>query len=159
VGGGVVGVPLTQGKVALIDSADLSLVKPFVWMAQRHRTGTFYARAAGGYLKMHRLLTGAAPGQVVDHVNRDPLDNRRSNLRVCTHRESTWNTIKHNRTGYMGVRRLPRGKRWEARIVTDGRRVVIGYYGSPEEAARAYDRAVLEQRGNFAVLNFPGEAS
>jgi hypothetical protein len=40
---------------------------------------------------MHRLITKAPPGMVVDHINHDGLDNRRCNLQVCTHQENMWN--------------------------------------------------------------------
>lgn len=154
-GNGVIGVPLTQRQVAIIDAADLPLVRPFVWMALRHHTGRFYVRAEGGSLKLHRLLMDARPGQLVDHVNRNPLDNRRCNLRICNSLESSWNATRPGRTGYLGV--IYRRNRWVARITINGRRREIGRFRSAEEAARAYDREALATRGSFAALNFPNE--
>lgn len=85
----------------LIDAEDLPLVSQYTWHACESHSKlphlcTARARSGGPgggkIIKAHRLITGALPGQVVDHINGDGLDNRRSNLRICTQRENRLNT-------------------------------------------------------------------
>jgi len=95
----------------------------------------------------------------VDHINGNPLDNRKSNLRICTHAENSNNTgpRKNNTSGYKGVYWAKRNKRWLAQITHNGKQVYIGHYKDKEEAARAYDAKAKEFQGEFAYLNFPDE--
>ncbi len=120
---------------------------------------------------MHRLLTYATKGVVVDHINGDLLDNRRENLRVCTPAENSRNRKKHRKqdrtgipqSGFKGVqwdefRDKPRPAPWRARIVFGGKAKCLGRFRSPIEAARAYDREAVRLHGDFARLNFPQAA-
>jgi hypothetical protein len=91
-------VPLTRGQYAVVDAADETLVRQFKWHAQQNGMGGFYAAASikdadgrWAHLSMHRLITGAPKGKVVDHINHDTLDNRRENLRVGSHRDNMRN--------------------------------------------------------------------
>jgi hypothetical protein len=107
---------------------------------------------------LHRHLMGVIPDDhVVDHINRDKLDNRRTNLRVLTRQENTFNRgVKRNKrdTPFKGVRRA--GRRWEARITVGDILRSVGFFATAEEAARGYDAAArLHHRGR-APLNFPG---
>ncbi len=105
---------------------------------------------------MHRLILNAPDGIQVDHVNRNRLDNRRSNLRIATDLQNHFNTVKrsHNTTGYKGVSRYHKLDRWYARIALHGKVYYLGIHNSPEEAARAYDAKARELFGEFAWTNF-----
>ncbi len=97
-------------------------------------------------------------GYVIDHINHNPLDNRRENLRICTQQENMYNrALKNNDTGYFGVCKQP-GKNHKrpyfVRIRVNGKLEYFGHYATPGEAARVYDEVVKELRGEFAVLNF-----
>ena len=80
-------IPLTQGKVAIVDDADFDWLNQWKWYAI-HRRSIWYAetrdRSTGRCIRMHRLITKVQPDLQVDHRNRDGLDNRRCNLRCCT---------------------------------------------------------------------------
>lgn len=105
---------------------------------------------------LHREITGASPGQEVDHINENKLDNRRENLRVCTARENIINKSKTvNPSGYRGVFRKDPG--WMACISDHGKRRYLGFFMDPAGAARAYDDAARQIQGDFACLNFPRE--
>jgi hypothetical protein len=86
---GVVSLPLSRGKCALIDESDVALVSGRRWHAMPSNV-TWYARSSDG-VYLHRLLTECPDGLEVDHVNHNGLDNRRANLRVCTHTENMRN--------------------------------------------------------------------
>lgn len=106
---------------------------------------------------LHRVITDAPHGKMVDHANGDTSDNRRHNLRVCTRAQNKRNCKRHARrveaTPYKGVY-VVRG-RFRAIIRHSGRNHHLGYFDSPEMAARAYDRVALDVFGAFACLNFP----
>lgn len=146
-------VPLTRGHVAQIDDADGPTVAPYRWRAALS-CGIWYAVTGKRGLSMHRLLLDAQPGQIVDHINHDGLDNRRANLRICTNSQNIANCRMHrdNSVGFKGVRR--NGRRYQAQIGVDYHRKVIGSYATAEEAARAYDLAATLVFGEFARLNF-----
>ena len=98
---------------------------------------------------------------VIDHVNGDTLDNRKSNLRVCTRADNKRSRPKqsNNTLGYKGVFKTKNGHlRFGARIGNGrSKHQYLGSFNTIEEAARAYDQAAKEKHGEFAVLNFPEE--
>lgn len=149
-------VPLTQGKFATIDAADWPLVRQWSW----HYTNGYARNSAIGSLQ--RLLMQPAVGLVVDHINRDRLDNRRSNLRICTETQNKSNIPMRasNRSGYRGVY-WRRDKGWYAQVNAGMDKYAIskGPFATAEDAARVYDAMALEMRGELAVLNFPSELS
>lgn len=102
-------------------------------------------------------------GESVDHINGDGLDNRRSNLRVCSHAENRRNSKKVSgrrklASHYKGVSH-PSKNRWTASITVMWKTLHIGSFKTEIEAARAYDEAARNHHGVFARLNFPGTQS
>lgn len=104
---------------------------------------------------MHRLLTNAPKGMDVDHKNRNTLDNRKENLRICTRSENMQNSVgklERNLT-YKGVYKTREG-RYASRIYQNYKKTHIGVYDTIEDAALAYDQRAIELFGEFARLNF-----
>lgn len=142
-------IPLTRGMVALVDDEDYDRLAQFSWYAARKRN-TYYAvrntKAARGKIRMHRVVMQAPDDPLidVDHINRNGLDNRKENLRVCTRRENTWNMRSQSEYG-PGVTRIKNGHgqgyRYRARIVCAGKRISIGCFATPEEARAAVTSA------------------
>jgi hypothetical protein len=103
---------------------------------------------------MHREVVDAKPGDIVDHINHDRLDNRRSNLRICTHSQNCANgegLRSHNSAGYKGVYAVR--DKWRAQIRVNGRCHHLGYFVTKREAAIAYNEAAVRLFGPFASLN------
>lgn len=153
-------IPLTRGDVALVDDEDAGFVLRWKWCrasAKRYAVG----QVGGRQVRMHRLLLGALPGQEVDHINGDGLDNRRCNLRLATSTQNKANRRKSPglSSRYKGVYRRPGRSTWYAVITTERRTRHLGSFGSEVEAALAYDHAALAAWGEFAFLNFPGRAA
>ena len=157
-------IKLTQGKVALVDPEYFDRLNSVKWYAQASREG-FYAlrhvrleNGRRGISSMHREVLGAVPGEIVDHINRDRLDNRWKNLRVATEAQNRQNVGKHTdaqTSEFKGVCFNRQKKMFMARIGYDGEMHHIGYFVEAEDAARAYDREALIHFGEFAYLNFP----
>jgi len=155
-------IPLTQGKVALVDDEDFPFVSRYKWcVAKRGRN--FYAVAQiakGESVLMHALIMGEKPGCIRDHINGNGLDNRRSNLRFARHAQNMANrsTSKNNKCGFKGVRKHQRCDKFIAEIRKNGKRYYGGLFPTAEDAARAYDALAAKLHGEFARLNFPGGA-
>jgi hypothetical protein len=92
---------------------------------------------------------GKWPKELIDHKNRNPVDNRLENLRECTYAQNNQNTPPRN--GHKGVSK--HGKQWSARIKINGKDEYIGFYKTPEEAALKYNIRAKEEYGEFAWLN------
>lgn len=146
----------SKGKdyTVLIDAADWEKVGQYNWYMQNER-GYLRARKDGRTVALHRLLLDAPQGLCVDHINGDPLDNRRQNLRLCTHSENMRN--RRIRSGQSkGVTWRERDGKWEASIKVDGVNHFLGQYHDKAEAVRTYDAIARHYHGRFARTNHPG---
>ena len=114
---------------------------------------------------------GAEQGSVVDHINGDTLDNRKSNLRLCTNTENCRNAAKQKTANgnpcisqYKGVTKTKstvNGRNyeyWRAQICVDNKMIHLGNHKTEEDAAVAYDRSAVKYFGDFANLNFGATA-
>jgi len=152
-------IPLTRGRFTIVDAADYEWLGAHKWFASL-RKHTFYACRNGGrtLLLMHRVIMEPPKGMVVDHINGNGLDNRRSNLRVCTNAQNVRNSRPKGSTSrFKGVYHREDMRKWCARIYHAGRQVHLGNFEDERQAARAYDRKALELFGEYAYLNFPAE--
>ena len=105
---------------------------------------------------MHRFIVNPREGYVVDHINGNKHDNRRGNLRECTHGENRQNSRKSRGTSrFKGVFWNTRRGKWGAAISCEGKMIHLGSFTDEIEAAQAYDRAAVKYFGAFACLNFP----
>jgi len=115
--------------------------------------------AAIGDKLLHRIIMNPAANMQVDHKNKNTLDNRRCNLRVCTNSENQMNRGKTraNTTGYKGVNENKRrkNKNYRARITADKKTYYLGNFEKPDEAGAAYKKAVKQRHGKFARVNDP----
>lgn len=148
-------IPLTQGKVAIVDDEDYEELAKHKWRFDG-RYATTVVKGSQYKIYMHRLIINASKGELVDHKNRDRLDNRRDNLRIASYRENSANCKlhSHNTSGYKGVYRFTRGnKRWRAAVTFNDKQISLGYYDNPIDAAKAYNKKALELFGDYARIN------
>jgi len=158
-------IPLTQGKVAIVDDEDYPLVSQYKWHADC-QLGMWYA-ISGKHpqITMHRLILGLQPGdgEGVDHVDRNGLNNRRSNIRIATRSQNMANTKKSSggradfwglNSKYKGVTRRNGSRKWYVQIQVNGKTIHLGSYDDEMVAAQVYDDAAKEYFGEFARCNF-----
>lgn len=150
-------IPLGRGLFARVEANDFPLINDRTWIAST-RGNKWYAVGGGEY--MHRIIAGAKHGEVVDHIDRDTLNNIRSNLRICTQRDNSRNRVgwsSQKTSQYKGVYLKPQGN-WCAQITVNRRGIYLGRFATEESAARAYDEAAERYYGSFARKNFPETA-
>jgi hypothetical protein len=152
------GMSLPNGEKTLIDVRDVDL------------TNSLWAIGANGYVHnssrtqrdyLHRIIMSKildrqlGKSEFVDHINGNRIDNRRSNLRLCTSAENLRNTGVHPKstTGYKGVKWDNKRGVWYSSISIKGKTKYLGSYTNPVDAARAYDNAAIEASGEFAKTN------
>lgn len=153
-------IPLTKGYFTKVDDEDFEKFAVFRWQATVlpnaiRPTRTLYVD--GKKIKtiyLYREIVGARPGQYVDHINGDPLDNRKSNLRFCSTGQNLRNSKARGRK-WKGVYRYSKKGKWFATICKDYKIYNLGFYDTEELAARAYDVKAKELHGEYARLNFP----
>ena len=147
---------------SIIDSEDYDKIKGYTWYAANVNKG-FRPRAqkiTNGKCKffyIHRLVMDCPDNMIVDHINGDPMDNRKINLRICTYAENCKNrkkTKSKTASSYRGVTWHKRDRLWHARITVNGSVIFIGCFDSEMNAAMARDKAELKYFGEFAKPNF-----
>lgn len=140
--------------VCLFDAEDKELISQFRWCL--HNKGYAVTTIKGKPVLMHRLILGIInkPQFEVDHIFHNRLDNRRSQIRICTHAENLQNARKiKGSCSLKGVYRD--NNKWHAQISQDQRVFNLGRYRSEITAAKAYDKAAREMFKDFAFTNFP----
>lgn len=148
-------IPLSRGLSAMVDDEDGPSILAHKWQAQENKMGGFYAARvkAGRKIYMHRQVTRAQRGTKVDHHNHDGLDNRRHNLRICTHQQNMRNMRRgRGASPYKGVARNRFGG-WRAYICVAYRQRHLCIYPTETAAALAYNTAATAMFGEFAKLN------
>lgn len=157
-------IELPNGFTTQVDEADwLGLnLHLFTWYARGRKDGRRYVVAKlwdyadkrQKTLWMHRLILAATPGHYVDHVSGDSLDNRRSNLRLCTNAENQQNTgPRAGSSKYKGVSWITRKGKWRVAFNWQGETHFCGYFADEVEAAKEYNRRSAELCGGFARPN------
>ena len=153
-----------DGSSFIIDSSDFPAVSEHTWWKSKRGYPVMKTsrRSEEGQktVTLHRFLMQPPPSCDVDHISGDKMDNRRCNLRICSHQQNMYNQKMRNTntSGYYGVSLLKSVGRYEAYIHNCGKKIYLGLFSSAEEAACARDKAAYRLYGRFAKLNFPNSA-
>lgn len=146
-------ITLTRGLHTIVDSNISSEILEKKFCATLCR-GKYYAvtNVLGKTVYLHRLIMNAPKGIVVDHINGDTLDNRKPNLRLCSHKENIRNQRTHpdKWQKYRGVDFMKAKNKFRARITSDGNEHHLGVFDTAEEAFTAYRAASKKIFGNFS---------
>lgn len=141
----------------LIDAEDSELVSTYnTWFISKR--GDVYSqqwnKGKATTYKLHRVIMTPPENRVVDHINGNPLDNRRSNLRICTSAENSRNLKRqsNNTSGFPGVSWDKSRNKWAAKIRFNYKHINLGRYVNLSDAVKARERAEIEYFGEFSSL-------
>ena len=159
---------LTQGQKTIVDKDDYEFLSKHKWCA-------IYSKKRGDYVAvtrtecinckkrtvyMHREIMRPLKNLHIDHINHNPLDNRKNNLRICTPTENQWNrkgaNKNNNTSNYKGICYDLYHKSWKSSIGYHNKSLHIGYFKNKNEAVVAYNQVAIEKYGNYACLNTIG---
>lgn len=130
---------LTKGKSTIVDDEDFEMLNKYHW----HYMSTGYAARRNTYSKgktqivlMHRIIMNVKNKYIIDHINRDKLDNRKINLRISNKSQNSLNSKIpiDNTSGYKGVGLHKMARKWRARITINGKEIHLGLFYDKEEA-------------------------
>ena len=147
-------IKLNRDKVALIDNQDWILVSQYKWFWNKARRNVYRNKKDKKSSFIHRLIMNPPNDMDVDHANGNPLDNRRSNLRICTRSQNNCNKAKqcNNTSGYKGVYWDKKNNKWRAKVSVNKRDYCMGRYKNIIDAVKAYNNGAKILHGKFARL-------
>ncbi len=142
---------------AIVDDEDYEMLKLFPWSFNPNgyiRT-TVYLPDKKMTIRLHRIIINAPKEMSVDHINHNKLDNRKQNLRVCTHQQNHMNRKpdKNTSSKFKGVSFIKKNKNWVAYIYFGENRYHLGTFKREITAAQAYNFKAKELFGSFARFN------
>lgn len=137
----------TNGRAFLVDLQDAEKVKKYYWNIDK----AGYVKSPELNIRLHRYILNPPKEMYVDHVSGDRTDNRRSNLRICTPQQNSFNKrhMVKNKTGIIGVHQNSIGK-YIAQITYNGKRMHLGTFNNLEEAKQARIKAEKEIYGEYS---------
>lgn len=148
-------IPLTMGQIALVDDEDFERLNQWKWTSMWDPKGKYFYATRRERISpkkqktiyMHQIIIDVPPGMVCDHIDHNPLNNQRNNLRVVTHRQNMQNNSRNCTSNYPGVSWAKDREKWLAQATINGKRTNLGRYEKEEDAYKAY----------CAALNLIGE--
>jgi len=152
-------IPLgISGKFALVDDEDYEIFHSHYWSIDSKGYAfrkTYQRGQKREKIFLHRAIMKTPKGMETDHINRIVLDNRKSNLRICTKSQNMMNKTKiENKTSkYKGVSWAKDRNRWRVWIMVDEKNKLLGQFLNEEDAAMAYNNAAIKHFGEFALIN------
>jgi len=154
---------LTQGQYAIVDDADYDRLNRWKWHARKEGLNFYAARNPPknnqnkAKIYMARQILGLEYGdpREADHIKHNTLDNRRSELRICTHQQNMRNrrSFLNKTSRFKGINWCKRLKNWQVAIRANGKIIYLGRFKDEKEAALVYNTAAKKYYGKFAYLN------
>lgn len=149
-------IELTKGLKTLVDDDDFEKLSKFKWHSSHgYAVRDDWSTGKRIHVRMHRIIVNCPDGYEVDHINNNPLDNRKDNLRICLKTENNKNLKlpNTNKTGYKGVSFSKERKKYCAYISVGNKTKGLGRFNTAIEAANAYNKAAIFYYGEFANIN------
>jgi hypothetical protein len=153
-------IRLTNNLCAFVSECDYEALSIYTWYPAKTEQNTYHAiaRIGGKTARMHRIIMGAEKGQIVDHIDGNPLNNTRDNLRFADKYQNGYNSKSRagSTSKYKGVcfEKDHHGKqKWRAYINYKGKQRRLGRFYTERDAALAYNNAAKELHGEYARLN------
>ncbi|KKN52188.1 hypothetical protein LCGC14_0615380 [marine sediment metagenome] len=135
-------INLVKGNRTKVDNEDYERLKHYTWYWNKPGYARRYIKYSGGRktIYLHREIMNTPEGLITDHINRDKLDNRKSNLRIVSYSENGFNRKPdtNNGSGYLGVGWNKAMEKWRVQIEVLGTCVHVGFFDDPKVASEAY---------------------
>lgn len=149
-------IKVGKNYICEIDDEDFEKVKNINWRVIKSSNSDKPYAYHPDYGMMHRFIMDTPANLQCDHKNLDTLNNKKENLRNCTISQNLMNRPKYigKSSQFKGVSWYPNQKKWRARINLEGRTILLGYFESELDAAKAYNEKAFELYGEFAVMNY-----
>jgi hypothetical protein len=152
-------IKLSRGEITMVDDDDFEWLTQWKWYCDNKGYATRVVKVNGkdGRIFMARQIMNAPQGLEVDHIDHNPLNNQKENLRICTTAQNQWNRGRiYGRSKFLGVSvTVASGVTYyKVDICSNGAKYYLGMYTDEEEAAKVYDKKAIELHGEFARLNF-----
>ena len=138
---------LTKEQIARVDDEDYKWLNKLKWHAVLTKSGYYAETTSSGInFLMHRLIMNPKNKEEIDHIDFDGLNNQKSNLRICSHQQNMFNRKKqkNNISGFIGVIKDKRIKKWIASIGFNNHKIYLGSFDNKLSAKRAYDKKAKE---------------
>jgi hypothetical protein len=147
----------SRGRIFEIDLSDYELIRPYRWYV--NSDNYVCTNINNKKIKLHRFITNTPFRYEVDHINRNKLDNRQSNLRICSKADNLKNTngYKNNSSGTNGVSWSTKKSKWVVQLQVCGKRKHFGYFNDLKEATKYRTQKELEYYGEFSPLFLGGQ--
>ena len=148
-------IPLTQGKVALVDDEYFEELSKYKWFyAQGYAKTNYFINGLRRSLPMHRYILKTPKGMETDHINLNKLDNRKINLRIATTKQNSQNKKpKKHSSIYKGVFWEKETNKWRSLIQVNKKQISLGRFENELEAVKVYNENAIKYFGEFAYLN------
>lgn len=130
-----------------IDKEDIEKVKNFKFLIQEFSSGLYARSSRNGSKYLHQIIMNVPKGMCIDHINKDTTDNRKNNLRICTHAENMQN--KKNNNKCVGVRFIEDKNKYEARITKNGKIYILGFFTNFYDAVKARKQGEIKYYGKL----------
>lgn len=137
----------------LFSPCDVDIVSKFNWCVVKHGNHTYARTSDGSNLILHRVLLDPGPEFLIDHADGNTLDNRRSNIRICTHSENAINRTKSKFSNLRGIHQRKENGKYRVYLGLDKKRINVGTFDTLKEAVIAYNESASFHYGSFATLH------
>lgn len=156
---------LSDWKIAMVDDEDFLRIQDrgYAWMWSPKKKGSKLGCVTSNnknlpgpsHLKLHRFVMNAKPGQMIDHIDGNTLNNQKTNLRFCSHSQNNANKrlSQESKSGFKGVSWCSCTNLWRARIKQNGSSFTLGRFKNKIEAAICYDSEAIKRFGEYALTN------
>ena len=142
----------------MIDDEDYDFLSKYSWhctfqgyVARRHT----YTKGKSRIILMHRIIMNCPDEYLIDHKDKNPLNNQKYNLRICTKSQNAMNSkiARNNTSGFRGVKWSEHSQKWQASIRVMGKDIYLGLFKNKKEGALVYNQAAIKYFGEYAYLN------
>jgi hypothetical protein len=156
-----------KSGVVVVDDEDFEIANKWKWSIRINPTsgkkyavrmtslGVVNGKRKRGRMSLHRFLMRPPKDRVIDHIDGNPLNNQRNNLRICTQQQNLWNSrrFKKGTSSFKGVSKHKRTGRWRSHIHLNDKQIHLGYFSTEKLAAYFYNKAAVSLFGEYANLN------